>query len=1125
MMRLSVIRTVAAAEMRLTRRLARYWVALVLSLLASLIIYIYYASLHAFFSSLSATVSFIGPRFLIGGMGTYFIVLFMLGLVFLGYDVRARDQRERVAEVLDARPISTPELLVGRFLGILVMAWIPALLSVLGMQLLGYGLPLLGAPIGQPLHGMSTIVFLTGMTIPAFAFTLAFIFFLVLAVRHRLAAALLGIAAVAASVWAAWTVAPVWNPFFDVMGASAIQFASDMVGGMMPLEGWAQRLGMLVAALAFIAFSAAVHPRPDGGSRARRALVGAALLVVGLGLMGFTSMTRRAVIADINHWSTVHAAAATDLRPDVRSMSARVALDAGGRLDASLDLRVAGPPEGALDVVRFTLNPGLTVTEASVNGSAAVFTHADGLLDIDHPLASGEVVALSLRLEGRPNRVFGYVDATKNTETVNTWNSQLYALGSDRFVAGRNVVALLPGTGWLPVAGPSSATGLAAEQGPDFFDLDLTVSAPEPWIVAGPGAREPAEDGWVRFAPGAPVDGVALIAGRFEQRAVDVAGIRFELLLWPEHTDVLEDLAEAEVPLRDFIEERLSELADAGLPYPYTGFSVVEVPNTLRGFGGGWMLDTTMAPPGMALVHETGLPMARFDVPFRDPEDFKEREGGLPEAQLNRLKMFCTNDFSGTNVFANAARSFVRSRTGARGEGREGADWIVADLATRLLSETRSYFSAHLFTPELNQAIGQAIQRHFTSGGNRPFAESVVELFSSRPEVWQAVEGSNLLSMDPLENPRRTLDAYALKAGTLADVSYLRLGFEGSAGLLGDLVNEYGGRTFDLQGLSEFMEGRAEGSGTMVDDIFRSTELPAFAERGAEVVRVEDTEDGSPRYELVTVIDNHRPNPGVVQLNIRVGQGDEAETLTQDPVLIPGNSGVRMATVLSQPPSVVWVNPFLSVNRTAFRIAVDGPGDEVDPRAPTEGMEVVALEDLASDAIVVDDLDDGFAVISEKGGNGLRLTARESGDGEVLDQGLPVDEFGPTPRTWSRATSGSAHGLYRHTFAYVKAGKGNTRAEFTATLPRAGQYDLEIHVPVKRRFFAIRTWGMWTVVVDQDGDRTELEFDAAAAEGGWSLLDTLDLGDGEVTVQIADDVTGQIVVADAIRWTPAGGGR
>jgi hypothetical protein len=1124
-MRLSVIHTVAAAEMRLTRRLARYWVALALSLLVSLVIYLYYGTLHAFFSSLSATVSFIGPRFLIGSMGTYFIVLFMLGLVFLGYDVRARDQRERIAEVLDARPISTPELLVGRFLGILVMAWIPAFLSVLAMQLLGYGLPLLGAPIGQPLHGMSTVVFLTGMTIPAFALTLAFIFLLVLAVRHRLAAALLGIAGVAVSVWAAWTVPPIWNPFLDIMGASAINFASDMVGGMMPLAGWAQRLGILVTACALIAFAAAVHPRPDGGSRTRRAAVGVVLLVAGLGLMGFTSVSRRAMIADLERWSATHTEAAKALRPDLRTMTAEVAVAAGGRLDATVGLEVASPPDGALDALRFTLNPGLVVSDLSVDGSPTAFTHAEGLLTIERSLTEGEVVAVSLHLDGRPHRAFGYVDAVKNTETVSTWNSQLYALGADRVVAGSDVVALLPGTGWLPVSGPSSASGLSAAQGPDFFEVDLRVSAPDGWTVAGPGARNAAEPGWVRFAPGAPVDGVGMVAGRFEARAVDVGGVRFELLLWPAHTDVIEDLAEAEIPLRTFIEERLEELDSAGLPYPYDGFTVVEVPNTLRGFGGGWKLDTVMGPPGMALVRETGLPMARFDVPFRNPGEFQEREGGLPQAQLDRLKQFVSNDFSGTNVFANAARSFVRSETGARGEGREGAEWIVADLATQLLSGTRSYFSAHLFTPELNQAIGQAIQGHFASGGNRPFAESVVEVFSSRPEVWQAVEDTDLMTMDPVEDPRRTLDAYALKAGTLAAVSYERLGFDGVAGLLGDLRSQFSGRTYTLDAFATMLEARAEGSGTMVDDVFRSTRLPAFVGRDAEVVRVEDTPDGSPRYELVTVVENHRASPGVVQLNIRVGQGDEAETLTEDPVLVPGESAIRLATVLSQPPSVVWVDPFLSVNRSAFRIAVDGPGEDVEPREPTEGIEVVPLDESTDDGIVVDDLDDGFSVISDKGGTGLRLNARENGDDDVLDQGLPVDEFGPVPRTWSRGTSASAHGLYRHTFAWVRAGKGTTRAVFTAGIPRAGRYDLEIHLPDKRRFFAVRTWGMWTVVVDQGGDRRELEFDAAAAEGGWSLLDTLDLADGEVSVEIADGVTGQIVVADAIRWSPAGGGR
>ena len=130
MIRRPQVLAVARAEMRLTRRLVRYWVFLVLSYLFGLGAYFYYATIHGLFSSQSATVAAIGPRFLVGAFGFYYFLIFEVGVVFLGFDVRARDRRERMIEVLDSRPYTNLELVGGRFVGLLLAIWAPVLVSV-----------------------------------------------------------------------------------------------------------------------------------------------------------------------------------------------------------------------------------------------------------------------------------------------------------------------------------------------------------------------------------------------------------------------------------------------------------------------------------------------------------------------------------------------------------------------------------------------------------------------------------------------------------------------------------------------------------------------------------------------------------------------------------------------------------------------------------------------------------------------------------------------------------------------------------------------------------------------------------------------------------------------------------
>src|SRR6185503_20784688 len=73
---------VASMERRQTRRLVRYWVFLSIAYLFGLGLYFYYSTLHALFSSLSASVGMIQPRFLVTAIALFYLAGFVLGIVF-----------------------------------------------------------------------------------------------------------------------------------------------------------------------------------------------------------------------------------------------------------------------------------------------------------------------------------------------------------------------------------------------------------------------------------------------------------------------------------------------------------------------------------------------------------------------------------------------------------------------------------------------------------------------------------------------------------------------------------------------------------------------------------------------------------------------------------------------------------------------------------------------------------------------------------------------------------------------------------------------------------------------------------------------------------------------------------
>jgi hypothetical protein len=205
----------------------------------------------------------------------------------------------------------------------------------------------------------------------------------------------------------------------------------------------------------------------------------------------------------------------------------------------------------------------------------------------------------------------------------------------------------------------------------DFFNVELTVGVPKGWLVAGPGRRIKAgEDNrfdLYRFAPPSVVPEVALLASEYESRSYETDGIMMELLVHKKHMKNLDVLADTKEKIREYIDTTLKEAKEAGLSYPYDGLTLVEVPTVLRTYGGGWRLDTVQTMPAIMFLKELSLPTARFDSAFRNPERFKNQEGGIAKAKWDRLKTYFENDFSGGNIFTGVARNFSFSRHQQKG--------------------------------------------------------------------------------------------------------------------------------------------------------------------------------------------------------------------------------------------------------------------------------------------------------------------------------------------------------------------------------------------------------------------------------------------------------------------------
>jgi ABC-type transport system involved in multi-copper enzyme maturation permease subunit len=1137
MLNMKPVWSIARAEARVTRRLVRYWIFLVISYLLVFITYIALSAIHGF-STLSATAGLINPRFLVNSLGSNYLMIYTVGVVFLALDVRARDRRERMVEILDSRPYTNLELISGRFLGILIPAWVPFLILAIVLELFGLFLKGVGSPIGEPVEIYSLISYAFLISLPALAFVISIVFLVTLLVHNRLIAAVILFIFLGFIYWGMSQFPNYQAQLFDLFGSIQVEYPSDITFSVIDSDGILYHVAILFASFGILGICTSIHPRFDDGYRPKSALSGLAIVAIAAAIIGFIYNNSLKDLEKPEMWLKAHSAYIEAPAPDLQTITGQVNIVPGKSLELELDITFAAPESRPVKNAIFTLNPGQRVTKVlDVSGKPLSYTHKHGLLDITLPdvLSPGEDTGIKLHIEGIPDNKFAYLDSALNPRKIKSREGNLILLGDKSAIFDSSFVALMPGVRWLPESGPENERDNQRIRPVDYFYIDLNVRLPKGWLIAGPGRRHKVEEkkdyNLFRFSPPSVVPEVALIASQFESRSFEVDNVLMEFLIHKKHFKNIEVLSETGDKIQEWVSNKMKETKENGLAYPFDGFTLVEVPTNLRTYGGGWRLDTIQALPGIFLLKESSLPTARFDSAFRNPERFKDREGGIAQAKFERLQTFFRNDFSGGNVLTGAPRNFFLYQTSAVGSESLALNFVMETLSGLLLTDSKGYFSAHAYSDadRLGSALGNiTINFLQVRGIGETFSNVTIRTMTSRPAIWEKALEVSLKDMDPWKDPADTLDVLTLKGYAISQTIMDVLGREKTAKLLSTIRNNHLGRSFTVDDMINAAKTLGYDLDDLLGDWIGSTELPGFIVVETEGYRIPDDDNGNPRYQLLFTVRNDEPVPGAFRFTYFYQEENQKSELTQsESIRLAGKNTIQYGTIVSKPPNMCFLSPYLSLNRGVFRIKMNPVDHEkIIKKDPIEGVKKIPWETPVSNSIVVDDLDGGFNIAEEEKDEGLRIKSQNKSDIET-DQGLPYLALDnlilPAPGEWSRMSNAMAWGKYRHTAAVIGKGDGSKKALFSTSLPNNGAWDLEFYLPMKG-VFPGKKWGTWDVVVkDSNGDQQKVEFDSKASNEGWNMLGKLDLPEGKITVELSDKTDGNIVVADAIRWTPSAG--
>ena len=1056
----------AAAEQRTQRRLARTWLLGAVAIGGPLAHYVSAGFIHAASVTPGAVER---PRFALSALGFVILSFVLAGVVLLVFDRRTNDHRDRIVATLNARPVSNLALLVGRLLAVTLAMWVPLLLLAAALQTYGVAGAAVGLPT-EPVEPYGLLAFLLVDALPTITLWTACVLFVDAILRNRWATLTTALLVLATWLWGSSNLAS--EALLQVAMPWAGRESSDLVVHLIDAQALGHRAGMLCLATALTMAAAALEARLDSTASSKGLAAAAGFAI--LGSAGIVSAALDAAARDDMRaqWHAASGLVEPAETGDLKHVGGVIRIDPGRRLELDLALRMDLPPGGTTTL---SFNPGLVVADLRIAGESSGFRHEDGLLRITSPADGAEDAQLSLVASGRPSPFFAHLDDLDAPPGRGL--AYVARFGTDAAIFERDYVALLPQVRWLPK--PGANTGVASRPG-DFFTVDLAVVVPSGWEVAGPGFASAGEA--VRLASPMPLPDLALITAPFERHSARIADVDVHLLHSPKHFSDRDALAVAVPKMRAVAADFFTVADRMGLGYPYGSLTLVEVPSRLRTFGGGLRLDSGKSLPGLLLIDENGLPSARFGWRSTD-------------ARGERLRRYVLSDVVGGNPLIEVPDNVLGFLTAGAGPGARVLDFTVSEMARLVLVRTEVLPPASPFAAEP------------LAGRMSPFA------IDDRPAIWARATTTSLVALESGEVANATLGALRLRASAIARSIVAGLGRDRAGALLAELRRQHIGEHFDE---GDFRSAAAAVGGDirgLVGDWLNDAAIPAFAVSTATVTPVEC--DGGSRHHVRLHVHNAGRAPGVAR--IRHAPATEHGA----PFVVGAEQAVEVAFTAAARPTQLGLEPYFAHNRRSVAIAKhEGVRDD-----SCDAFTGVRPSDWRPQpvGVVVDDLDDGFDVQQHPSPQKQASPPEPSVAENDMDHGLP--RHGAfNAAGWTRQEIAASWGKYRHTAVRSAPGDDDVRVVFSATLPTAGAWLLDYHMPP----LAVEqadTQGPYELWLEIANDRHDLAFDGSAAVHGWNRLGRFELPAAPVRLVVSNRTTGQVVFADAVRWVEDGDGR
>jgi len=1054
-------------------------------------------------------------------------------IAFIAGNFRAADESAEVAEVIAVRPMSTAQIVLGKYLGVLqALAGLAALVALLTMCIQAAKLSFVGAPF--ELAPYAYYFFL--MMLPALVFMSALTFSLGAMLRNRTAVALLSIAYVLAVLF---FLGLRYDGFFDFGAFFAPLFYSDMlgvgdIGRMLQL-----RMMYLALAAGLLGLAIASYPRlpkPGLGGKVGHLLAALGVTAAALTFVHIHDADRAAVAQreELLATQVVYAGtpAATVLHYDLDL----TLMGDDVPLRAQATLRLANEHSAPLPRLVFTLNPGLDVETARREDAELPFEVEGSVVRIDlpAPLQPGQETEISLTYAGDIDR--NGFDLMRGQARLEKWDGPIHKGDLTAWIEDGSAY-LPPRSRWYPV--PGVDYGNEGPRPSSFATARIAVDVPAGLTVVTQGepveaaaSTAPIDVAGVAAATGGgaragrsvqvweatrPVPVLSLNVDTYDVLQAEIGGTLVALYLSPLHIPQVEFFADAIDEVTGFIEQVMRVMeSESGLPYPYERLSVVEIPFLVQWYYEGWEESGGLTEPGVLMIEEDAL-IERLTRVRNQFERTRRSERGRNQdpARLKRDQLasavfaaFLGRDYGYGNNGGLFRSPLVQLWSFDRSFAGDNAALLSRGMPVYMQEDVTASMRSLIFNRDGDQERGAG------GGGARVQQRGADESGTISRDGWigntfgvswdaqlAAMQRASLADLDAGADPdlyRAVLDTKSLTLFRVVEAVVGSGAFVGAIEAFGT-SSAYAEVSFDdferavVPGANDQATADA-GLESLIRDWVHGTQIPGYTITRTTTLKRE-ADFGAVAYQTIVRVRNGEPGRGFIQVQL-IGDNDTVSRNVQ----IEGGQELEISMLTGERPHRVNIEPFLAKNRRQLGVPLRVP-EEITPGPAETWVRLVPAGDAAFTEIIVDNEDEGFSMP-------IRRVRR------YLRPGLRGDNWHVMYNTY-------AFGRYETNFRYKYAGDGAQPAIWSTELPHDGTYDVAYYWLPERldnRFIRWRAADTFRITLFHAGGETTLSIDADQLKPGWNSLGTFPFEAGsEARVELSDVADGALY-ADAVRW-------